>query len=153
MAYSATTVLPLPTSPCSNRFIGHLPPHVARDLADRLLLVIRQLEGKQPPDAGVDLGGGRQQPVPGSTAADSIAAGPTPIAGPAIPDRRIAAELARRPPDWSADGSVAVLRRPAADHAREKGRGKNLFDLVGKLIHDVPHDVSQLDWVSPSVAG
>ena len=41
MAYTATTVLPLPTSPCSSRFIGSGAGHVGGDLGNRLVLARR----------------------------------------------------------------------------------------------------------------
>ena len=38
----------------------HAAPHVLAQFADRLLLITRQLEGKQPADPGIDLGRGGQ---------------------------------------------------------------------------------------------
>ena len=51
---------------------GVRPGHVGRDLGDRLVLPGRQLERKQPADAGVDLG---RRPPAAAPAADRAAAG------------------------------------------------------------------------------
>ena len=61
MAYTATIVLPLPTSPCSSRFIGSGRPMSAAISAIACSWPGGQLEGKQPADAGVDLGRGLQR--------------------------------------------------------------------------------------------
>ena len=44
-AAAATSVLPLPTSPCSKRFIG-TSAHVARDLIDHAMLRVGRSEGQ-----------------------------------------------------------------------------------------------------------
>ena len=56
------------------------PGHVGRDLANHLLLPGCQLEGKQPADAGVDPGVGRQRRRAGRGSAAIAASPPTPVA-------------------------------------------------------------------------
>ncbi len=61
MAYTATTVLPLPTSPCKSRFIGSGPARSAAISAIACPLPGGQLEGKEPAYPGVDPGRGLQR--------------------------------------------------------------------------------------------